>query len=112
MLRECYQSQPTRPPRRAVFATFFSGALEVFHEGVGPRLVCSISRHGRSILCTCSVRLFLQICSRTFVLADLDTGADALADTSIEAFADALAAIWARADLSAVPGVIAVVLRS
>ena len=49
---------------------------------------------------------------RTFVLADLGTGADALADTSTEAFADALAATWAREDPSADPGVIAVVLRS
>ena len=49
---------------------------------------------------------------RTFVLADLGTGADALADTSTEAFADALAATWARAYPSADPGVIAVVLRS
>ena len=48
---------------------------------------------------------------RTFVLADLGTGADALADTSTEAFADALAATWARAYPSADPGVIAVVLR-
>ena len=49
---------------------------------------------------------------RTFVLADLGTGAYALADTSTEAFADALAATWAREDPSADPGVIAVVLRS
>jgi hypothetical protein len=49
---------------------------------------------------------------RTFVLADLGTGADALADTSTEAFADALAATWAHAYPSADPGVIAVVLRS
>ena len=49
---------------------------------------------------------------RTFVLADLGTGADALAATSTEAFADALAATWAREDPSADPGVIAVVLRS
>ena len=49
---------------------------------------------------------------RTFVLADLGTGADALADTSTEAFADALAATWAREDPSADPGRIAVVLRS
>jgi hypothetical protein len=40
---------------------------------------------------------------RTFVLADLGTGADALADTSTEALADALAATWARADPSADP---------
>jgi hypothetical protein len=40
-------------------------------------------------------------------------GADALADTSTEALADALAAAtWACADPSADPGVIAVVLRS
>jgi hypothetical protein len=45
------------------------------------------------------------------VLAELGTGADALADTSTEAFADALAATWARAYPSADPGVIAVVLR-
>jgi len=49
---------------------------------------------------------------RTFVLAELGTGADALADTSTEAFADALAATWARADPSTDPGVNAVVLRS
>ncbi len=51
---------------------------------------------------------------RTFVLADLGTGADALAATvtSTEAFADALAATWARAGPSADPGVIAVVLGS
>ena len=46
------------------------------------------------------------------MLADLGTGADALADTSTEAFADALAATWARADPSTDPGVNAVVLRS
>ena len=48
------------------------------------------------------------------VLAELGTGAYALADTSTEAFADsdALAATWARAYPSADPGVIAVVLRS
>ena len=46
------------------------------------------------------------------MLADLGTGAYALADTSTEAFADALAATWAREDPSADPGVIAVVLRS
>ena len=49
---------------------------------------------------------------RTFVLAELGTGADALAATSTEALADALAATWARAYPSADPGVIAVVLRS
>ena len=52
-------------------------------------------------------RTFVQL-----VLADLGTGAYALADTSTEAFADALAATWAREDPSADPGVIAVVLRS
>ena len=68
----------------------------------------------RSILCTCSVGLFFckYAAHRTFVLADLGTGADALAATSTEAFADALAATWARVYPSADPGVIAVVLRS
>ena len=47
------------------------------------------------------------------MLAIWGTGADALADTSTEAFADALvAATWACADPSAGPGVTAVVLRS
>ena len=115
MLQECCESQPARPPRRAVFAAFCSGAREIFHEGVGPRFVCISSLFAaycvRAVFaCFCKYaadRTFVQL-----VLADLGTGAYALADTSTEAFADALAATWARVYPSADPGVIAVVLRS
>ena len=88
MLQECCESQPARPPRRAVFAAFCSGAREIFHEGVGPRFVCISSLFAaycvRAVFaCFCKYaadRTFVQL-----VLADLGTGAYALADTSTEA---------------------------
>ncbi len=101
----------TRPSRRAVFAACLLGRLKTFTRALARGLYAAplfaTYRERAVFACFCK-----YAADRTFVLADLGTGADALADTSTEAFADSVAATWARADPSTDSGVNAVVLGS
>ena len=59
-------------------------------------------------VCTVFAFLWRYAADRTFVLADLSTGADALADPSADAFADALVDASASVDALADVGAAAV----
>ena len=113
MLRECCESQPARDlPVGLCSLPFARVRLKSFTR------VLAHGLYAASLIAAYCVRAVLACfckyaADRTFVLAIWGTGADALADTSTEAFADALAAAtWACADPSAGPGVTAAVLRS
>ena len=123
MLQECCESQPVSLenqnkkgrdlPVGLCSLPVARARLKSFTRALARGLYASASLSSQhTVYVQCSPVFCKYAADRTFVLADLGTGADALADTSTEAFADALAATWARGDPPADPGVIAVVLRS